>query len=681
MCRMNRNAESRRTHFALRIPQSAIPLLLSALLTIPAAAQSDAQAFLGAAISAPARIDDEAAQQFFGARTAAEFLTAWRLRAGDRGALVSGVLPGLPADQFGIIPGDLIVAVNGAEVASPENLQRLIGAMRPGAEVSLTLLRAGREKNIAVRLEPRPAQYPPVTLPKPESEIPPVPPPPVWTPALVTPAEAAKALGEDFGPEPAAAGPDYDAAVKLYRESPVARAEGLLLAGPLTLGAGDAAVARAGDELLKLDGKPIATPMGFAFEIRKHEGIGDFPLMLDLRASEGAEGPARTLGIGNSRDADRAAAVLFFTDEDRVLLWLLDFFPPDSAKNAEEQRGLSPQAGDSARFAFPAVVLTAPVTLRYDGGDSAHPQPLQGQEVRCAPGDILVRTQWMQPAPDRLEDSLLFIHDGRRAWLEGANWNPLVAHRSEWCEPVRLQARQLLECVVAARALRLAKLAEEAEGLLLAAYPGSKEAAALSAHDRPIQLAAWHARLRESAAVGDIRPAVEAARALLGMDPQGRYGQEAMRFMDCVQAAAAARIARAGKLLDAGDAAGAREETATVASAFPEDARLASLLGRCDDVTTLQDGRRALDRGQLRRARLMAEAVIARDSGGVEAKPAQQLLDDVRRSAKSQTDRANRLLDAGDVASAREELAPVLQAFPDDPAALAAWNRSRPAAK
>jgi tetratricopeptide (TPR) repeat protein len=294
----------------------------------------------------------------------------------------------------------------------------------------------------------------------------------------------------------------------------------------------------------------------------------------------------------------------------------------------------------------------------------------------------------MEPDLER-DDSLLFIHDGQRAWVEGADWSPQVAdlaaqgnfRRCEWCEPVRLQARQLLECVVAARALRLTKLAEEAAAFLSEVWPGSTEAAALRAHDRPIQLAAEEARLRAGAAAGDVRLAVEAARTLLREDAQGRFGREAGRFLELVNAAAAARIARAEQLLEAGDMAAARREVAPVALAIPEDARLVLLLDRCDDLDTLRVGRRALDEGQLRRARLMAEAVLARDPNGVEAKAARQLLDELRASAKSRTDRANRLLDAGDADSARDELAPVLQAFPDDPAALAAWNRARQPAK
>jgi hypothetical protein len=665
----------------MRAALTALATLLAAVVAgaQPVVPQNQSPGFLGVAISEPAKVDDATAQQYFGARTAEEFLKAWRLRVEDRGALVLTVLPGHAADRFGIIPGDLIVAVNGAEIANGDRFQRLVGALRPGTEVILTLLRAGREKRITARLGGRPAEYPPAFQGMPEIEVPKAAPPPDAMPPLVTPEEAAKALGADFSPEPAA-DPDYDAAVKLYEESRVANAEGLLLAGPIALGTSDAAAARAGDEVVKLGVKPIATPMGFAFEILKHKNTGELPLTLDVRGAEGMQDEGRTLSIVNARDADSAASALFFTDEDRVLFWLLDFFPRDSAKNAEEQKSLSPQTRAGASFPFPAIVLTAPVTFHGDGSEHA---------VECVPGDILVRMQWMQPDRNRREDSLLFIHDGRRTWPDGANWNPRVAdliadgkfRPSEWCEPARLQPRQLLECVVAARALRLTRLSDNAAAFLLAAYPSSKEAAALNAHDRPIQLAAWHAQLRQSAAAGDIRLAVEAAEAILGKDTQGHYGQEAERFMDCVNAAAEVHITRAEKFLDSGDVAGARQETASVARAVPENARLASLLGRCDDLNTLQTGRRALAGGQLRRARLMAEAVLNRDPKGAAVKPAQQLLDDVRNLAKSRTDRAIRLLDAGDADSAREELAPVLQAFPDDPAAIAAWNRSRPPPK
>jgi len=676
-----------------------IIILICALLTAQARAQSEGGGFLGLAISEPAKVTDAMAQQSFGAPTAEEFLKAWRLRVEDRGALVLNVLPGHAAEQVGIIPGDLIVALNGVAVVSSDQFQRRVGAMQPGAEVGLALLRGGRNKQIAARLGRRPAEYPAVPGAMPEFEARKVAPPSDVMSLLVTPEESAKALGDDFSPAPAE-NPDYDAAVKLYRESRLATAEGLVLAGPIAFGADGSAVARVGDEVLKLNGKPIATPVGFAFEILKYEDAGKFPLTLDLRGAEGTAENARTVLIQNARDADRAAAALFFTDEDRVLLWLLDFFPPDSAKNAEEQKRLCPQSRDGASFPFPAEVFSSRIAILREGAQApisgtpgepgeippASSQPQSDEALLCAPGDILVRMPWRQPDPNRFAGSLLFIHDGRRTLVEDrtlkADFSLRAGSVLKAClEPARLQARQLLECIVAARELRLTKLAEDAAAFLPAAYPDSKEAAALSAHDRAIQLAAWHARLREGAAAGDIRPAIEAARALLRGDSQGRYGREAKQFMDCVNAAAGVRIARAEKLLDAGDAAGARREAAPVARAVPEDARLAGLLGRCDDVDTLQFGRGALDKGQLRHARLMAEAVLARNPNGAEAKPAQQLLDAVRSSAKSRTDRANRLLDAGDADSAREELAPALQAFPDDPAALAAWNRSQPPAK
>jgi tetratricopeptide (TPR) repeat protein len=351
----------------------------------------------------------------------------------------------------------------------------------------------------------------------------------------------------------------------------------------------------------------------------------------------------------------------------------------------EEQEALQPMRGDSKNFVFPAVVVTQPVALHYEAKDASDSQPAVSRELRCAPGDILVSAQWMQPGPERREDSLLCVHDGHREWIEGANWNPRAAdlvaeggfRACDWCRPARLQARQLLECAVAARALRLTELGENAVALLSAAYPDSSEAAALRAHDRPIRLAAMRGRLRECVAAGDVRSAVEAARSLLGEDPQGRFGREAGKFMELVNASAADRVARAEKLLAAGDVAGARREVSPITLVVPDDARLAAVLGRCDDLDTLQAGRGALEEGQLRRARLMAEAVLARAPKGVEAEPAQRLLDDVRAAAQARTDRANRFLDQGDAESARDELAPALQAFPDDPAAQAAWTRAR----
>lgn len=57
------------------------------------------------------------------------------------GVLVNSVLPGSPAAKAGIEPGDLILALEGEYVRSPEELTFKIRAMRPGDEANFTVSR------------------------------------------------------------------------------------------------------------------------------------------------------------------------------------------------------------------------------------------------------------------------------------------------------------------------------------------------------------------------------------------------------------------------------------------------------------------------------------------------------------------------------------------------------------
>jgi S1-C subfamily serine protease len=72
----------------------------------------------------------------------------------DRGVLVTGVVPGGPAERAGIRPFDLLVAVDGRAVATPSALRRaLAGARGP---VRLRLLRGGEPREVPVAVEERP---------------------------------------------------------------------------------------------------------------------------------------------------------------------------------------------------------------------------------------------------------------------------------------------------------------------------------------------------------------------------------------------------------------------------------------------------------------------------------------------------------------------------------------------
>jgi serine protease Do len=72
--------------------------------------------------------------------------------SGRRGALVSDVTSGGPAEKAGIRSGDVIVAFNGKEIRDEHDLPQAVAAMMPGKTVDVRLLREGKEMTIAVAI-------------------------------------------------------------------------------------------------------------------------------------------------------------------------------------------------------------------------------------------------------------------------------------------------------------------------------------------------------------------------------------------------------------------------------------------------------------------------------------------------------------------------------------------------
>ena len=66
------------------------------------------------------------------------------------------VYPDTPAAQAGLKTGDLVVALDGQPVADSEDLVRGIGRHGPGEEVTLAVMRRGKQQDIAVTLGERP---------------------------------------------------------------------------------------------------------------------------------------------------------------------------------------------------------------------------------------------------------------------------------------------------------------------------------------------------------------------------------------------------------------------------------------------------------------------------------------------------------------------------------------------
>jgi serine protease Do len=71
------------------------------------------------------------------------------------GALVAEVLEGTPASKAGFVSGDLVVKLNGNDIASPRDLTRSVSALAPGQKAKVTVLRNGAMKDLTVTLGQR----------------------------------------------------------------------------------------------------------------------------------------------------------------------------------------------------------------------------------------------------------------------------------------------------------------------------------------------------------------------------------------------------------------------------------------------------------------------------------------------------------------------------------------------
>jgi len=74
------------------------------------------------------------------------------------GAEVSNVVQGSPADEAGLQPGDIILAVDGERLTKATLLRRLVQAHLPGDEVSLLVLHDGGQVTLTVVLGQAPVQ-------------------------------------------------------------------------------------------------------------------------------------------------------------------------------------------------------------------------------------------------------------------------------------------------------------------------------------------------------------------------------------------------------------------------------------------------------------------------------------------------------------------------------------------
>jgi peroxiredoxin len=72
------------------------------------------------------------------------------------GVLVRSVIPGSPAEQAGVLPGDIILSIDGQPVQAPGAVVENVGRRAAGERVAVALRRASRDRLLAVILAPRP---------------------------------------------------------------------------------------------------------------------------------------------------------------------------------------------------------------------------------------------------------------------------------------------------------------------------------------------------------------------------------------------------------------------------------------------------------------------------------------------------------------------------------------------
>jgi S1-C subfamily serine protease len=75
---------------------------------------------------------------------------------GRAGALINEVVSGSPAEKAGLQVGDLVVAVNGKQVQSMDDLAAQVRLLGPGQRATLTVVRGGKEQTVTATLTNRP---------------------------------------------------------------------------------------------------------------------------------------------------------------------------------------------------------------------------------------------------------------------------------------------------------------------------------------------------------------------------------------------------------------------------------------------------------------------------------------------------------------------------------------------
>jgi serine protease Do len=78
----------------------------------------------------------------------------------QNGALIAEVTPGSPGERAGLKPGDIVTEFDGKPMADSRHLQLMVARKPPGSQVSMKIVRDGKEQTLTVQLGELPPQSP-----------------------------------------------------------------------------------------------------------------------------------------------------------------------------------------------------------------------------------------------------------------------------------------------------------------------------------------------------------------------------------------------------------------------------------------------------------------------------------------------------------------------------------------
>ncbi|WP_299230503.1 Do family serine endopeptidase [uncultured Halomonas sp.] len=84
-----------------------------------------------------------------------ELAASFGLKA-PRGVIIAGVVPGGPADQAGLRPGDVLLSIDGRAILDARETMADIAAVEPGDSLPLTVVRGGEKLALTVEVGERP---------------------------------------------------------------------------------------------------------------------------------------------------------------------------------------------------------------------------------------------------------------------------------------------------------------------------------------------------------------------------------------------------------------------------------------------------------------------------------------------------------------------------------------------